>query len=77
MVVAPAQKMRVISWNLLHGQVIPPVGEQDWRQSLITSATDIASHFKPDFISLFEEELMRSTKLIKITLRWLIGRQVK
>jgi endonuclease/exonuclease/phosphatase family metal-dependent hydrolase len=59
MVVAPAQKMRVISWNLLHGQVIPPVGEQDWRQSLITSATDIASHFKPDFISLQEVDYLQ------------------
>ena len=51
--------MRVISWNLLHGQVIPPVGEQDWRQSLITSATDIASHFKPDFISLQEVDYLQ------------------
>ena len=59
MVVAPAQKMRVISWNLLHGQVIPPVGEQDWRQSLITSATDIASNFKPDFISLQEVDYLQ------------------
>ena len=59
MVVAPAQKMRVISWNLLHGQVIPPVGEQNWRQSLITSATDIASHFKPDFISLQEVDYLQ------------------
>ena len=59
MVVAPAQKMRVTSWNLLHGQVIPPVGEQDWRQSLITSATDIASHFKPDFISLQEVDYLQ------------------
>jgi len=39
--------------------VIPPVGEQDWRQSLITSATDIASHFKPDFISLQEVDYLQ------------------
>ncbi|MEY4888013.1 MAG: hypothetical protein RL237_76, partial [Actinomycetota bacterium] len=54
MVVASAQKMRVISWNLLHGQVIPPLAEQDWQQNLITSAKDVAKHFQPDFISLQE-----------------------
>ena len=71
MVVAPAQKMRVISWNLLHGQVIPPLGEQDWQQNLITAAKDVAKHFQPDFISLQEvdylqprSENINQTKLI-------------
>ena len=59
MVVAPAQKMRVISWNLLHGQVIPPLGEQDWQQNLITSAKDVAKHFQPDFISLQEVDYLQ------------------
>lgn len=59
MVVAPAQKMRVISWNLLHGQVIPPLVEQDWQQNLITSAKDVAKHFQPDFISLQEVDYLQ------------------
>ena len=59
MVVASAQKMRVISWNLLHGQVIPPLAEQDWQQNLITSAKDIAKHFQPDFISLQEVDYLQ------------------
>jgi endonuclease/exonuclease/phosphatase family metal-dependent hydrolase len=59
MVVAPAQKMRVISWNLLHGQVIPPLAEQDWQQNLITSAKDVAKHFQPDFISLQEVDYLQ------------------
>jgi endonuclease/exonuclease/phosphatase family metal-dependent hydrolase len=59
MVVAPAQKMRVISWNLLHGQVIPPLSEQDWQQNLITSAKDVAKHFQPDFISLQEVDYLQ------------------
>jgi endonuclease/exonuclease/phosphatase family metal-dependent hydrolase len=59
MVVASAQKMRVISWNLLHGQVIPPLEKQDWQQSLITSAKDVAKHFQPDFISLQEVDYMQ------------------
>jgi endonuclease/exonuclease/phosphatase family metal-dependent hydrolase len=59
MVVAPAQKMRVISWNLLHGQVIPPLAEQDWQQNLITSAKDVAKHFQPDFISLQEVDCLQ------------------
>jgi endonuclease/exonuclease/phosphatase family metal-dependent hydrolase len=59
MVVAPAQKMRVISWNLLHGQVIPPLPEQDWQQNLITSAKDVAKHFQPDFISLQEVDYLQ------------------
>ena len=59
MVVAPAQKMRVISWNLLHGQVTPPLLEQDRQQNLITSAKDVAKHFQPDFISLQEVDYLQ------------------
>ena len=59
MVVASAQKMRVISWNLLHGQVIPPLAEQDWQQNLISSAKDVAKHFQPDFISLQEVDYLQ------------------
>ena len=59
MVVASAQKMRVISWNLLHGQVIPPLAEQDWQQNLITSAKDVAKYFQPDFISLQEVDYLQ------------------
>jgi endonuclease/exonuclease/phosphatase family metal-dependent hydrolase len=51
--------MRVISWNLLHGQVIPPLSEQDWQQNLITSAKDVATHFQPDFISLQEVDYLQ------------------
>jgi endonuclease/exonuclease/phosphatase family metal-dependent hydrolase len=51
--------MRVISWNLLHGQVIPPLPEQDWQQNLITSAKDVAKHFQPDFISLQEVDYLQ------------------
>jgi len=60
MVVAPAQKMRVISWNLLHGQVIPPLPEQDWQQNLISSAKDVAKNFQPDFISLKEVDYLQT-----------------
>ena len=59
MVVASAQKMRVISWNLLHGQVIPPLAEQDWQQNLISSAKDVAKHFQPDFISLQDVDYLQ------------------
>jgi len=59
MVVASAQKMRVISWNLLHGQVIPPLAEQDWQQNLLSSAKDVAKHFQPDFISLQEVDYLQ------------------
>jgi hypothetical protein len=59
MVVAPAQSMRILSWNLLHGQVIPPSGKQDWQQNLISAAKDVAEHFKPDFISLQEVDFMQ------------------
>ena len=59
MVVAPTQKLRVISWNLLHGQVIPPLGKQDWQNNLKTAAEEVAAHFKPDFIALQEVDYMQ------------------
>ena len=69
MVVAPAQSMRIISWNLLHGQIIPPNNDQDWRQSLITAAKTVANNYQPDFIGLQEVDYLqpRST-LINQTL---------
>ena len=71
MVVAPAQSMRIISWNLLHGQIIPPNNDQDWRQSLITAAKTVANNYQPDFIGLQEVDnlqprssLINQTKLV-------------
>jgi endonuclease/exonuclease/phosphatase family metal-dependent hydrolase len=75
MVVAPAQKMRVISWNLLHGQVIPPRPAPDWQMELINSANTVGNNYKPDFISLQEVDHMQlrsgginQTKVIADTL---------
>ena len=59
MVVAPAQSMRIISWNLLHGQIIPPISDQDWRQSLITAAKTVADNYQPDFIGLQEVDYLQ------------------
>jgi len=65
MVVAPAQSMRIISWNLLHGQVIPPTSDQDWRQSLITAAKTVADNYRPDFVGIQEVDYLqpRSSKI--------------
>ncbi len=75
MVVAPAQKMRVISWNLLHGQVIPPRPSPDWQMELINSVNTVGNFYKPDFISLQEVDYMQlrsgeinQTKVIADTL---------
>ena len=51
--------MRIISWNLLHGQVIPPTSEQDWRQSLITAAKTVADNYRPDFIGIQEVDYLQ------------------
>ena len=59
MVVASAKSMRIISWNLLHGQVIPPVGSQNWQADLITAAGQVASNYKADFVSLQEVDCMQ------------------
>jgi endonuclease/exonuclease/phosphatase family metal-dependent hydrolase len=76
MVVAPAQKMRVISWNLLHGQVISPKPAPDWQMEFINSANMVGNNYKPDFISLQEVDYMQlrsgvinQTKVIADTLR--------
>jgi endonuclease/exonuclease/phosphatase family metal-dependent hydrolase len=71
MVVAPAQRMRVISWNLLHGQKIPPTNSQDWQAELVSAAKKVADDLQPNFIALQEvdyfqsrSELTNQTKLV-------------
>jgi endonuclease/exonuclease/phosphatase family metal-dependent hydrolase len=54
MIVAPAQKMRVLSWNLLHGQKIPPTNSQNWQEELSTAAKAVANRMHPDFLALQE-----------------------
>ena len=78
MVVVPAQKLRILSWNILHGEQIPPAGKlsmEQWKNNLITSATEISQNLKPDFIGLQEVDLNQSrsanlnqTKLIAETM---------
>jgi endonuclease/exonuclease/phosphatase family metal-dependent hydrolase len=51
--------MRIVSWNLLHGQIIPPISDQDWRQSLITAAKTVADNYQPDFIGLQEVDYLQ------------------
>ena len=60
MVVAPVQKMRVISWNLLHGQKIPPTGTQNWQLELETAAKTVADKMQPDFLALQEVDNFQS-----------------
>ena len=60
MVVAPVQKMRVISWNLLHGQKIPPTGTQNWQVELETAAKTVADKMQPDFLALQEVDNFQS-----------------
>ena len=60
MVVAPVQKMRVISWNLLHGQKIPPAGTQNWQLELETAAKTVADKMQPDFLALQEVDNFQS-----------------
>jgi endonuclease/exonuclease/phosphatase family metal-dependent hydrolase len=60
MVVLPAQKLRILSWNILHGEQIPPekkVSAEQWKNNLITAATDVMQNLKPDFIGLQEVDL--------------------
>jgi endonuclease/exonuclease/phosphatase family metal-dependent hydrolase len=59
MVVAPAHCLRVISWNLLHGQAIPPVPNQEWTQTLIYATTQMAANYQPDFISIQEVDYLQ------------------
>jgi len=60
MVVAPAQRMRVISWNLLHGQKIPPTSSQDWQTELVSAAKLVADDLQPNFIALQEVDYFQS-----------------
>jgi len=60
MVVAPAQKMRVISWNLLHGQKIPPTDSQNWQVELETAAKTVSDKMQPDFLALQEVDNFQS-----------------
>jgi len=60
MVVAPVQKMRVISWNLLHGQKIPPTDSQNWQVELETAAKTVSDKMKPDFLALQEVDNFQS-----------------
>ena len=74
MVVVPAQKMRILSWNILHGEQIPPVQKltvEQWKNNLTTAALDVTQNLKPDFIGLQEVDLnqnrsgnLNQTKLI-------------
>lgn len=78
MVVLPAQKLRITSWNLLHGEQIPPVANlsaQKWEQNLITATQEIGEKLKPDFLGLQEVDYMQprsgninQTKVIADTL---------
>jgi endonuclease/exonuclease/phosphatase family metal-dependent hydrolase len=60
MVVAPVQRMRVISWNLLHGQKIPPTGSQNWQVELETAAKTVSDKMQPDFLALQEVDNFQS-----------------
>jgi endonuclease/exonuclease/phosphatase family metal-dependent hydrolase len=60
MVVAPVQKMRVISWNLLHGQKIPPAGTQNWQMELEIAAKTVSDKMQPDFLALQEVDNFQS-----------------
>ena len=60
MVVAPAQRMRVISWNLLHGQKIPPTNSQDWQAEIVGAAKKVADELQPNFIALQEVDYFQS-----------------
>ena len=60
MVVAPVQKMRVISWNLLHGQKIPPTRTQNWQVELETAAKTVSDKMQPDFLALQEVDNFQS-----------------
>jgi endonuclease/exonuclease/phosphatase family metal-dependent hydrolase len=60
MVVAPDQRMRVISWNLLHGQKIPPTNSQDWQAEVVGAAKKVDDELQPNFIALQEVDYFQS-----------------
>lgn len=78
MVVVPAQKLRITSWNILHGEQIPPalnLTSAQWEQNLITATAQINEKLKPDFLGLQEVDYMQprsgninQTKVIAETL---------
>jgi endonuclease/exonuclease/phosphatase family metal-dependent hydrolase len=74
MVVAPGQSMRVLSWNILHGQVIPPANQVDQLASLKSATAQVVSNYQPDFICLQEvdyqqprSDFLNQTKIIAKT----------
>ena len=78
MVVVPAQKLRILSWNILHGEQIPPakkLSTEQWKNNLITAALDVSQNLRPDFVGLQEVDLnqdrsgnINQTKLIAETM---------
>ena len=52
--------MRVISWNLLHGQKIPPTNSQDWQAEIVSAAKKVADELQPNFIALQEVDYFQS-----------------
>ena len=61
----------MISWNLLHGQKIPPTNSQDWQAEVVSAAKKVADELQPNFIALQEvdyfqsrSELTNQTKLV-------------
>jgi endonuclease/exonuclease/phosphatase family metal-dependent hydrolase len=52
--------MRVISWNLLHGQKIPPTSSQDWQAEIVSAAKKVADDLQPNFIALQEVDYFQS-----------------
>ena len=52
--------MRVISWNLLHGQKIPPTNSQDWQAEVVGAAKKVDDELQPNFIALQEVDYFQS-----------------
>ena len=46
--------MRIISWNILHGQVIPPNSQVEQLASLKSATNQVVANYQPDFICLQE-----------------------
>ena len=50
----------MISWNLLHGQKIPPTNSQDWQAEIVGAAKKVADELQPNFIALQEVDYFQS-----------------
>ena len=50
----------MISWNLLHGQKIPPTNSQDWQAEVVSAAKKVADELQPNFIALQEVDYFQS-----------------